>query len=112
MLPTDDEGRVGQSLQMRKQARTVGFAAKKGAIDLVNVHDVEHINVLDVEEGLARTVSCTVSNGNDFRHLRHAYIHLFSTPVCRTSGHGPGTAPAWPGIVCGAAAADSQGGHS
>ena len=26
-----------------------------------------------------------------FHHLRHAYIHLFTMPICRTSGHVTGT---------------------
>ena len=28
---------------------------------------------------------------NDFHHLRHAYIHLFTMAVCRNSGYVPGT---------------------
>jgi hypothetical protein len=41
------------------------FAAEKGAIDLVNVHDVEYINVLDVEEGVNHGIR---GQGADARH--------------------------------------------
>ena len=30
-------------------------------------------------------IALAVGNGNDLHHLRHAYIHLSTTPVCRTS---------------------------
>jgi hypothetical protein len=53
----------------------------------------------------------SVDKGNDPQHLRHAYIHFFTTPVCSVSEYFSGTAPAPDGRVLKAALTSASWGE-